>query len=280
MDWELWQKRWDEQQTGYMPDREQRLELLVDLVEAFCPPAPVVLDLAGGTGSITRRLLARLGQARSVVLDMDPALLAIAAGSFGADPRVSVVRADLEERSWMDQLDHSGSGAFDAVVTATALHWIGADRLVELYGELKGLLRPGGIFANADHMPEEGLEPMAQGLAKAADQRRARARLVLGEVPDWSGWWRALRAEPEMAEVMAERDRDLAGRGEDSHTRSDMPAAWHAEALRRAGFVSAGTVWRSLGDAIVVGMVAPAPPRRGARAGARGARRIGAWTKR
>ena len=92
---ERWQRSWDRQQEGYMPDREARLGALVDIVEAVAGPAPVVLDLACGTGSISRRLLARLPRARSVAVDVDPALLAIAGASVGADERVTVVRADL-----------------------------------------------------------------------------------------------------------------------------------------------------------------------------------------
>src|SRR5262249_24604991 len=73
-----WQRSWDRQQEGYMPDREARLGALVDIVEAVAGTAPLVLDLACGTASISRRLLARLPEARTVAVDIDPALLAIA----------------------------------------------------------------------------------------------------------------------------------------------------------------------------------------------------------
>ncbi len=64
MDWESWQLRWDRQQQAYLPDREERFTAMLDAVEAACGPAPRMLDLAGGTGSITRRLLTRLPQPR------------------------------------------------------------------------------------------------------------------------------------------------------------------------------------------------------------------------
>jgi hypothetical protein len=31
--------------------------------------------------------------------------------------------------------------------------WFTADEVVRLYGQLARLLRPGGVFANADHLP-------------------------------------------------------------------------------------------------------------------------------
>src|SRR5919106_350073 len=95
-DWaESWQRSWDRQQEGYLPDREARLGALVDIVEAVGGPRPTVLDLACGTGSITRRILARMLGARTVAVDVDPTLLAIAGASIGTDDRVTVVRADL-----------------------------------------------------------------------------------------------------------------------------------------------------------------------------------------
>ncbi|MGB9376554.1 MAG: SAM-dependent methyltransferase, partial [Mycobacteriales bacterium] len=66
MDWEFWQQSWDAQQQAYLPDREERFVAMLDAVESACGDAPRVLDLAGGTGSITRRLLARSPRATSV----------------------------------------------------------------------------------------------------------------------------------------------------------------------------------------------------------------------
>src|SRR5690348_9292392 len=138
MDWESWQRRWDLQQQAYLPDREERFAAMLDAVEAACGPAPRILDLAGGTGSITRRLLARLPQATSVVLDVDAALLTIARGSLDDDPRVRVAQADLATSGWRDELAEP-NGSFDAVLTATALHWLSPERLAGVYSEATAL---------------------------------------------------------------------------------------------------------------------------------------------
>ncbi len=128
MTWERWQQRWDLQQHAYMPDREERFTAMLDAVEATCASAPAVLDLAGGTGSITRRLLSRLPQSTSTVLDVDAALLMIARGSFADDPRVRVCRADLATPAWRRDLPDPDA-SFDAVLTATALHWLTPERV-------------------------------------------------------------------------------------------------------------------------------------------------------
>jgi SAM-dependent methyltransferase len=253
MDWESWQQRWDRQQTAYLPDREERFAAMLDAVEAACGSAPRILDLAGGTGSITRRLLARLPEATSVVLDIDAALLTIARGSLGADPRVRVCQADLATPGWRTELGEP-DGSFDAVLTATALHWLTPDRLAGVYSEATALLRPGGVLVNADRMPDPGLATLDEELERISRRRTAELRTGTG-TPDWEQWWDELRADPVLAGPTAERDARFAERAGNAHTESLMPSPWHIEALRSAGCVEAGLVWRGLQDAAVLGRV-------------------------
>ena len=140
MDWNALQQEWDSQQTTYLPDREDRFAAMLDAVEAAVGNEPRILDLAGGTGSITIRALDRFPKATSVVLDVDAALLAIAAGTLAGDERVHVLSADLATRDWRQAL---GDGAeFDAVLTATALHWLTPERVAGVYAEAVSVLRP------------------------------------------------------------------------------------------------------------------------------------------
>jgi SAM-dependent methyltransferase len=253
VDWEWWQKQWDAQQETYMPDREERLEAMLDVVESVCGAAPRVLDLAGGTGSITRRVLARWSGSSSVIVDVDPALLKIASGTFAGDDRVRVCAADLAGPSWVTTLGEPPA-SFDAALTATALHWLTEDRVAGVYREVSGLLRAGGLFANADHMPDPGLAgPIGDAIDEFATQRTLRVRAESG-ADDWEGWWRRLAAEPSLADEVAQRQARFADRAGASHTESNLSSAWHTDALRAGGFAQAGLVWRGLGDAVVVGV--------------------------
>jgi SAM-dependent methyltransferase len=240
---EDWQASWDRQQEGYMPDRELRIAALLDIVEAIGGPSPRVLDLACGTGSISRRLLDRLPGARSVAVDVDPALLAIAEASLGTDDRVRIVRADLGDPSWPDVVGESG---FDAVVTATALHWFSEPALRRLYRELHGVVRPGGVVANADEMAPGALPRLGEALGELGDRRRAALRA--DGRPDWDAWWDIAAADPALAEAVAERRRFFGG----NHAAEFVPPAeWHVAALADAGFAEAGVAWRSGTGAIV-----------------------------
>ncbi|MEU8617050.1 class I SAM-dependent methyltransferase [Streptomyces sp. NPDC048623] len=100
-----------------MPDREERFRVMLDMVEALVGPEPRVLDLACGTGSITSRLLQRFPGATSTGVDLDPALLAIAEGTFAGDARVTFVTADLKDPAWTEALPYD---SYDAVLTGNA----------------------------------------------------------------------------------------------------------------------------------------------------------------
>jgi trans-aconitate methyltransferase len=241
---EAWQASWDAQQTGFLFDREQRFAALLDLVEVAAGPTPTVIDLACGTASITRRLLARLPGARSVAVDVDPVLLTIARGSLEGDRRARIVRADLRDPAWVESL---GGVEADAVITSTALHWLPEDDLARVYRDLHGVVRPGGLVANADTMPADSLPQLSEGLMALAERREA-AALARG-VESWQAWWARAAADPVLAGPMAERA-TLFG-GADHPPSFSPPAGWHVAALGAAGFTQAGVAWRSGTDAIV-----------------------------
>ncbi|WP_225802602.1 trans-aconitate 2-methyltransferase [Streptomyces sp. NK15101] len=242
-DWAAWQQSWDRQQEWYMPDREERFRVMLDMVEALVGPKPRVLDLACGTGSITNRLLRRFPDATSVGVDLDPALLAIAEGSFAGDERVTFVTADLKDPSWVASLPYD---SYDAVLTATALHWLHREPLTALYGQLAGLVRDDGVFMNADHMIDE-TAPRINAAERA--QRHARMdREKASGVLDWADWWAVAAKDPVLAEPTARRF-EIYG----EHADGDAPSAhWHAETLRAAGFGEARTVWASPCDTLVL----------------------------
>ncbi|GGX26672.1 class I SAM-dependent methyltransferase [Streptomyces chartreusis] len=244
-DWSAWQESWDRQQEWYMPDREERFRIMLDMVEALVGPAPRVLDLACGTGSITARLLARFPEASSTGVDLDPALLAIAEGTFAGDERVSFVTADLKDPHWTAKLPHD---SYDAVLTATALHWLHREPLAALYGRVAELVRDGGVFMNADHMIDDSTPRInaAERAQRHARMDQAKARGVL----DWAEWWQLAARDPLLAEPTARRF-EIYG----EHAEGDAPSAeWHARVLREKGFGEARAVWCSPSDALVLAL--------------------------
>ncbi len=244
---EVWQESWDRQQEAFLPDREQRFAAMLDAVEANSDGRPPrLLDLAGGTGTIALRTLAQFPGAGVTVLDQDPVLLAIAGASLR--DRATIVDTDLSDPSWRAKLPHEG---FDAVLTATALHWLPAERVAALYSEVREVLRPDGVFANADHMPEESLPTLSGKLRDHARGVRE-ARYATGAATSWPSWWQIVAADEFLAPKAVERER-IYPSTRHSHEWTP-PAGWHLDALREAGFTEAGILWRGGTDAAVVGV--------------------------
>ncbi len=238
--WREWQRSWDRQQERGIGDREERLGVLTALVGEVGGEQPRVLDLACGCASVTTRLLERLPGARVVALDLDPVLLRIAAGALAGEPRAELVEADLRRSDWAERLPE---GNFDAVVTATALHWLSPERLVDVYRSLASLVRPGGVFANSDGIP----------LGAGGELSRLAGALEappLGEGLSWEEWWRAVGEDLELGPLMAERERRF---GFGLHPAEFNPeAGWHQEQLLGAGFAQAGIPWRRGNAAVLV----------------------------
>jgi SAM-dependent methyltransferase len=240
---ESWQRSWDRLEEDLVADRERGLGVLLDVVEAMAGTAPVVVDLASGPGTITRRLLERLPRARSIAVDVDPVLLTIASATFADDDRVRIVRADLHDPAWIESVPER---EVDAVLTATALHWLTEETVRRLYGDLAGLVRQGGVMAHAERMPFADLPRLASAVAKVERQRRTGRDDAKAS---WDAWWEQASRDPALQSAMAQRQAVFPT----SYPAEEFspPADWHIAALRDAGFTEAGVVWRSGAGAVV-----------------------------
>ncbi|MGO9496286.1 MAG: class I SAM-dependent methyltransferase [Solirubrobacteraceae bacterium] len=237
-----WLDRWDAQQETYLPEREERFEVLVDLLEATAGPRPRVLDLACGPASLALRVLARLPEASVVGVDTDPVLLALARAAGPAS--LELVDADLRRPDWTERIS---AGPYDAVLSTTALHWLEPDALRSVYAACARLLRPGGLLANGDHLND--LEnPKLVELARELDRRRTERHTSDGE--DWAGWWDAIRADPELSQAVAERDRLQF----EHPAKTETNLAVHEGALRDAGFGEVGVLWRKGTNAVLAAL--------------------------
>jgi SAM-dependent methyltransferase len=243
-----WVRRWDQQQQHYMANREERFDVILDVVAEVTGSRPrAVLDLCCGPGSLAARVLARFPDASVVALDNDPVLMLLGSRAYGDHGgRLTWIEADLRRPQWPDALaDHA---PFDAVVSTTALHWLGAEPLRSAYGGAAGVLRPDGVIVNGDHF----FEPEHPRVS--AVQARLR-RSTDGDDDVWRAWWAELSAaaadDRELAEAFAERARRDA-----EHPDSTVapPLTVHLEALRRVGFGDVGTVWQHGDDRVLVAM--------------------------
>jgi len=250
-----WVERWDRQQEDYLPDREDRFTALIDAVEEGTGrPDPLVLDLGSGPGSLAVRLLDRMPAATVIAVDTDPILLALGAAAYAGRPGLHFADVDLRVPGWPGKLGMDRQA--DAAVSTTALHWLRPQELVTMYAELAGVLRPGGLLLDGDHLKvDEAASPTLARLDRAVLEREERRRFPDGHGESWTGWWEAVVADPALADQAAERSRRR--HSADHHGSESALLAIHVEALRAAGFAEIGTLWQR-GENRILAAVLPA----------------------
>jgi SAM-dependent methyltransferase len=239
-----WRRRWDLQQTRYIGHREERFDQMLAAIAAVVGRRPRVLDLGCGTGSLSERVLRRFPAARVVAVDYDPVTLTLGRVALGTvRGRLRWIETDLNDPSWVRALPR---GRFDAAVSSTALHWLEPAALRRLYRQLGSLVRPGGIFLNADVTLFHRSSRRLRRVAKALRHREFLARTGPGE--SWSEWWHAVARDPALEAPMREHRRRFP-RG---HTRTrPTDLAGHQAALRRAGFREVEVVWSAWEDRVL-----------------------------
>lgn len=103
------------------------------------------LDLGSGGGRLLGLVKAARPTAEAVAVDFSAAMLEVLRDTYHGDAKTSIVEHDLS--SPLPEL-----GKFDAVVSSFAIHHVSHERKRSLYREIFGLLNPGGIFLNLEHV--------------------------------------------------------------------------------------------------------------------------------
>ncbi len=123
-----------------------------------------------------------------------------------------------------------------------------SEPLTTLYGQLAGLVREGGVFMNADHMPDPTTPRINE--AERTFRHAARERAKAAGALDWSEWWALAAQDPVLAGPTARRF-EIYGDHADGEA---APVGWHVRVLRESGFGEVRGVWCSATDAVVLAL--------------------------
>lgn len=136
---------------GGIPFAAEQIEAMLRLLAAGGGTIRRALDLGAGDGVLSAALLAQYPAATVTLVDFSEPMLAAARRRFAGQtvpPRTVV--ADLAASSWRTLV--AAEAPFDAVVSGFAIHHLPDARKQALYREIFGLLRPGGVFVNVEHV--------------------------------------------------------------------------------------------------------------------------------
>jgi ubiquinone/menaquinone biosynthesis C-methylase UbiE len=135
--------------------RRPRLVQMATLIPGAVDAPLRILDVGGGYGAVTSAVLDTRPGAHVVLHDYSAVMLDQARERLTRyGDRVRFVQADLADANWASAV----GGPFDAVVSAIAIHNLfDADAIRRVYADIFGVLRPGGVFFNNDHIFPTGL---------------------------------------------------------------------------------------------------------------------------
>jgi ubiquinone/menaquinone biosynthesis C-methylase UbiE len=164
---EIWKQRevaaaFLNERSLHIPQRQNQLEVLLRVMR-FAPRKPMrILDLGCGDAILLATALEAWPEAAGVAVDFSPLMLEqardrlakfSARGPDGGSP--ATVEGDLGSPAWLDALAKTLGGShpeFDAVLSGLAIHHLPHERKRALYQEIYGLLAPGGVFLNLEHV--------------------------------------------------------------------------------------------------------------------------------
>lgn len=245
IDHKQWIQRWDRMQERYLAHRAERFEIMARIIQATQENVSNVLDLGCGTGSLMAEIMDVFPDAKVYGIDFDPTLLPLARArlqNYGA--RAALILSDLRAENWMDSVPVP----IDAIVSATALHWLKSQELEKLYQQIARLLRSGGIFISADHVASGN-----ESIQKAwAQERENVLKQRATDADTWEDFWQAYMKAwgRDTFEIYQRVLHSWEGGVEEG-----MPLAWHFDKLRKAGFPIVDCFWRYNCDAIYGGIL-------------------------
>jgi len=136
---------------GGIPLAREQIDVLLRLIVAGGSSPGRFLDLGCGDGALGRALVQQWPKSQGVFLDFSAPMLEACRRVLGPDAaRHELRQVDYGVPNWRAEVEDLAP--FDAVVSGYSIHHQEETRQRELYGEILGLLRPGGWFLNLEHV--------------------------------------------------------------------------------------------------------------------------------
>lgn len=136
-------KDYDAQRRQLIPCFDDFYRLPIEMLD-FNADAPRVLDIGSGTGLFSAFLLEKYPDAHLTLIDLADGMLDVARERFAEHKNVDYIVGDYTA--------HSFDEPFDIIISALSIHHLNAAGKEALYKKCYSLLKPGGIFLNADQV--------------------------------------------------------------------------------------------------------------------------------
>ncbi len=136
---------------GAIPLAAEQIDVMVRVIETFLPGVEDFLDIGCGDGILASAVIKKYPGAAGTLVDFSSTMLKEARKRLDkrGKGKLRFIKADFGVRGWAKTLAKS---SFDAVVSGYAIHHQPDGIKKRIYKEVFGLLRPGGVFINIEHV--------------------------------------------------------------------------------------------------------------------------------
>ncbi|MBP1967815.1 class I SAM-dependent methyltransferase [Paenibacillus aceris] len=137
-------EKYDSQRRKLIPCFDDFYHTASSLVQVKAV-SPRILDLGAGTGLLSSFIYSKYPSAQLTLIDLSQGMLDIAKLRFGEhNPNLTIQAGDYTAFESVEP--------FDCVVSALSIHHLEDQAKQDLYERIYKLLKPGGIFVNADQV--------------------------------------------------------------------------------------------------------------------------------
>lgn len=137
-------------ERGAVPCHDLQIAVIEKIVRSRAAEPAIIMDLGCGNGILGRSILDNFPETSGVFVDFSDTMLDAAREGLCNNPNAILLNADFGEPSWVETV--KPLKPFDVIVSGFAIHHQPDKRKKELYSEIHGLLVPGGVFLNLEHV--------------------------------------------------------------------------------------------------------------------------------
>lgn len=143
---------------GAIPLANEQIDIMLRVIRGLMPSGVNrFIDLGCGDGVLAEQVLQAYPSAHGTLIDFSAGMLAAADQRMAAySSHLTTLELDYGQPNWVESVAES-SGSFDLIVSGFSIHHQPDWRKREIYQEIFGLLRPGGVFLNLEHVKSASL---------------------------------------------------------------------------------------------------------------------------
>ncbi|HEX9061232.1 MAG TPA: class I SAM-dependent methyltransferase, partial [Clostridia bacterium] len=136
---------------GAIPLAHEQFDVILRLIKLNGRSVETFLDLGSGDGILSSVILSCYPDAKGVLLDISDHMAEAAQSKLkDFENNLDFIVYDYGNKEWVKKAEQKSP--YDVIVSGLSIHHQPDQRKKEIYSEIYGLLKAGGIFINLEHV--------------------------------------------------------------------------------------------------------------------------------